>query len=325
MENINNSLRMLAETPWLIEKSALERMARRAMAGPIDAAVPVAARPMARQGSVAVLPLYGILRQRGPTFMDMLFEGGGTSTDAFAAAFRRMVNDTTVSAIVIDVDSPGGSVFGTPELADEILKARGTKPVIAVANSLAASAAYWVASAADEIVGTPSSMVGSIGVYTMHIDFSKMDEMMGINVTYVAAGKYKVEGNMDEPLGDEALAALQEQIDEYYDSFVSAVAKGRKTTPSAVRSGYGEGRVVTAKQALKLGMIDRIGTLEQTLARYGASMDGAVRAEEPMEIDVQTSEEPEIEASDDTPLPESTGESLDIRRRRLEYPATKRA
>ncbi|HUS81706.1 MAG TPA: signal peptide peptidase SppA [Dehalococcoidia bacterium] len=316
---INNSLRMLAETPWLLEPSVLDAMTRRAIVGAaaIEAA-PIAARPMARQGSVAVLPLYGVLRQRGPTLTDRLFEGGGTSTDAFAAAFRRMMEDSTVSALVIDIDSPGGSVFGTPELADEILKARGTKPIIAVANSLAASAAYWIASATDEIVATPSSMVGSIGVYTVHMDFSKMDERVGVKFTYVSAGKYKVEGNEDEPLGEEARAAIQEQIDEYYSSFVSAVAKGRGVPVSTVRSGYGEGRILTAKQALKLGMIDRIGTLDATLARFGASMDGAVRIEEPLEPDIQAEDEAEIEASEDDAPPEGKGDSLDIRRRRLE-------
>ena len=313
-----SGLRMLADTPWLIEPSVLDAMTRRAIAGSVEVAEPVAARPMARQGSVAVLPLYGVLRQRGPSLTDILFDGRGTSTDAFAAAFRRMVEDSSVGAIVIDIDSPGGSVFGTPELADEILRARGTKPVIAVANSLAASAAYWVASAADEIVATPSSMVGSIGVYTIHADFSKMDDRVGVKFTYIAAGKYKVEGNEDEPLGEEARAALQEQLDEYYASFVSAVAKGRGVSVSAVRSGYGEGRILTAKQALKLGMIDRIGTLDATLARFGASMDGAVRIEEPLEPDIQAEEEAEIDASDADAPPESRGDSLDIRRRRLE-------
>jgi signal peptide peptidase SppA len=227
-----------------------------------------------------------------------------------------MVADESVGAIVIDIDSPGGSVFGTPELADEILKARGAKPIIAVANSNADSAAYWIASAADEIVGTPSSMVGSIGVWTMHVDFSKMDERVGMKVTYVSAGKYKVEGNEYEPLGEEAQAALQARVDEYYGMFVAAVAKGRGVTASAVRNGYGEGRVVTAKQALALGMIDRIGTLGQTLARFGASTDGAVRIEEPLEPDIQA--EPEIEASEEAPAPASKGDSLEIRRRRLE-------
>ena len=137
---------------------------------------------------------------------------------------------------------------------------------MAIANSLAASGAYWIASQADELVVTTGGMVGSIGIVMVHEDWSKANEMAGVKPTYLTAGKYKAEGNFDEPLGDGAREFLQGQLREYYGLFASAVARGRRTTPDRVSSGYGEGRVLTAQMALKAGMVDRVETFEQTLA-----------------------------------------------------------
>ena len=217
-----------------------------------------------RAEAVAVLPLYGVIAQRA----DLMTESsGGTSVERFTARFRELVADPNVGAIVLDVDSPGGTVSGVDELAAEIYRARGSKPIVAVANSLAASAAYWIASAADELVVTPSGEVGSIGVLTAHEDMSAMLETEGVRVSLISAGKYKTEGNPYEPLSDEARAALQVRVDGYYDMFVKAVARNRGVSARDVREGYGEGRVVGAVQAKALGMADRVATLDETLAR----------------------------------------------------------
>lgn len=216
---------------------------------------------------VGVLPVLGILAQR--TAGDI--STPGTATDMLQGQFRSMLNDDRIGAIVLDIDSPGGSVFGIQELSDNIFAARGQKKVVAVANSLAASAAYWIATAAEEIVVTPSGEVGSIGVVAAHEDHSVALENEGLNVTLVSAGKHKVEGNPFEPLGDEARAALQKRIDEYYSAFVSAVARHRDVTATEVRSGFGEGRVVGAKEGVKLNMADRVATLDQTIERLMAS------------------------------------------------------
>ena len=106
-----------------------------------------------------------------------------------------------------------------------------------------------------------------------------MAEKAGVKVTMISAGKFKTEGNEFEPLSDEARAAIQKRVDGYYSSFTGAVAKGRGVTPSAVRGGFGEGRVVGANEAVSLGMADRIGTLESTLAGFGVSGYSAMRAE----------------------------------------------
>jgi signal peptide peptidase SppA len=224
-------------------------------------------------GAIAVLPLYGIISQR----MNMLMEmSGGTSTEMFAKMFQQMVNDPNVGAIVLDVDSPGGSVFGVEELAAQISKARSQKRIIAVANSLMASAAYWIGTAADEVWVTPGGIVGSVGVYSMHVDYSKQNEMMGVKPTYIYAGKYKVEGNPDEPLTDEAKAEEQRLVDSYYEAFTKAVAKQRGVSVAKARGpDFGQGRLFRAQEAVAAGMADRVGTLDDALAslKAGASMN----------------------------------------------------
>lgn len=226
-----------------------------------------------RKGNVAVLPIFGIVNQR---VSDMAVSAGGMfSIEKFTQTFRNAVADPNVKAIVLNIDSPGGGVFGVKELADEIYNARSQKHIVAVANSLAASAAYWIASAADEVIVTPSGMVGSIGVYMMHDDLSAAYEMAGIKTTIIQAGKYKTEGNSLQPLTDEARQALQDDVNAYYEMFIDSVAKSRGITAAAVRGGYGEGRTLNAKDAKSEGMVDRIDTLDGVLARLGASNTSA--------------------------------------------------
>jgi signal peptide peptidase SppA len=149
-------------------------------------------------GLIAVLPMYGVIAQR---FDMMMAYCGGTSTEAFADAFDAAMADPNVSAIVIDCDSPGGSVQGTPELAKRIMNARGKgKQIVAVSNGCMASAAYWICSAADEVVASPSAEVGSIGVFCVHVDQSAMNEMVGLKYTLIKAGDHKAEMNPWEPL-----------------------------------------------------------------------------------------------------------------------------
>jgi signal peptide peptidase SppA len=185
------------------------------------------------------------------------------------------VADSSIDAVVLDVDSPGGEVFGVQEAWDAIRAASKVKPVVAVANAIAASAAYYLASAADELLVTPSGMVGSIGVYALHVDVSKALEEIGEKWTFVSAGKYKVEGNPTEPLGDEARGAMQGDVDRYYSDFVQAVARGRKKTFAAVRDGFGEGRMVGARAAVEQGMADAVGTIGDAVRR--AAQLGATR------------------------------------------------
>lgn len=218
-----------------------------------------------QEGSVAILPMRGVIANR----MNLMSEiSGGTSSEKFGRMFGAAVSDSGVKAIVLDVESPGGVVTGTDELSSQIFAARGTKPIIAHVNGYAASAAYWIASAADEIVVTSSGQVGSIGVIGVHDDVSAALEKMGVKKTVQSAGKFKTEGSQFGPLSEEALAYRQAQIDAYYDDFVRAVARNRNVSLSTVRDGFGQGRMVRAEAAIAEGMADRIATLDETIARF---------------------------------------------------------
>ena len=224
-------------------------------------------------GGIAVLPLYGILTQRG-NMADDISGPGACSTQQFTQAFRSALSDPAVSQILIDIDSPGGSVYGTSELADEIYGARSTKPVVAVANSLAASAAYWIGSACSELYCTPGGEVGSIGVYTAHQDISEALAAEGVKVELISAGKYKVEGNPYGPLDADARASIQASIDSYYTMFTKAVSRGRGAPIAQVREGMGQGRCLSATDALAQGMVDGVATFDDVVAKMQKSARG---------------------------------------------------
>lgn len=217
-------------------------------------------------GGIAVLPLYGIVTQRG-NMVDDVSGPGTASTQQFSNMLRAALQDETVSQILIDIDSPGGSVYGVAELADEIVSARAQKPVVAIANSLAASAAYWIGCSASEFYVTPGGEVGSIGVWQAHQDYSKAMDEAGVKTTLISAGKFKVEGNPYAPLDEEAQGFMQSRVDDYYAAFTKAVAKGRGVPISQVRDGMGQGRVLGADAALASSMVDGIATFEDVVKK----------------------------------------------------------
>lgn len=235
-----------------------------------EAAAQRAAQARAASGrGVAVVPVYGVLAHRAYAVANT--SRPLTSTETLAQQLRAVAADPEVGTIVMDVDSPGGSVFGVQELGDVLADIRGNsgKHLVAVANNMAASGGYWIASQAHELVVTPSGMVGSIGVIVPHTDNSAMRERVGVKTEYISAGKYKAEGFNDGPLTDEARAHLQGQVDAYYAAFTKAVARGRGVDVSTVRGeAFGEGRMRLAAEAVKAGMADRVATLEDTIARY---------------------------------------------------------
>ena len=262
-------VRMRSQGEWFSDEEIQARIG----AAPVRAGA-------ARNGSVAVLPLYGIIAQRMSLMADM---SGGVSTEQFGKAFQAALSDPEVSAIVIDVDSPGGSVSGVAELAQSIFDARGRKPIIAQANSMAASAAYWISSAAEEVVVTPGGEVGSIGVIAHHQDISGLEEMQGVKDTLITYGDNKGIGNPFEPLSDEARGYIQKRVNEYGAMFDQAVARGRGVSAAKVRSDFGQGLMFGAQEAVKLGMADRVGTLQQTIERLmGRGSRGGARAEAPI-------------------------------------------
>jgi signal peptide peptidase SppA len=217
-------------------------------------------------GGIAVLPLYGVITQRGNMIEDVSGPGS-VSTQRFASALRQALADESVSQILIDIDSPGGSVYGVAELADEIVAARAQKPIIAIANSLAASAAYWIGCSASEFYVTPGGEVGSIGVWQAHFDYSQALAAEGVTPTLISAGTYKVEANPYAPLEPEAQAFMQSRVDDYFLAFSKAVAKGRGVPIAQVRNGMGQGRVLGADAALEQNMVDGIVTLDEAIRK----------------------------------------------------------
>lgn len=271
-------LEAFVEKPWMIlpdKLAALADIVERHVAGEkltveeVQARVQGGSRPQEQKISgVAVMPLFGTIFPRANLMTEI---SGATSAEQFGNQFQALVNDPQVSAIVLDVNSPGGYSAGIPELTDRIYAARGKKPIVAVSNHLMASAAYFVGTAADEVVATPSAGVGSVGAYVMHADYSSQLMQAGIKVSFISAGKYKVDGNAYEPLTASAREEIQKQVNDVYDTFVNAVARNRGVTAGAVLNGFGEGRVLSAQAALQAGMIDRIATLDEVINELLAS------------------------------------------------------
>jgi len=305
-------LQGFVETPWAIlpyKLAVLEEIVVRHVSGEklnadeIQARINGARRPdllgkSDRQvQAVAVLPLFGVIFPRANLMTEM---SGATSAEMFGAQFSELVQDPKISAIVIDVDSPGGQVDGIEELSQKIFEARGQKPIVAVADHTMASGAYWIGTAADEVVASPSSEMGSIGVFAAHVDMSQALEKEGVKVSLISRGKYKIEGNPYEPLSEEARTAIDARVGDYYESFVNSVARNRGVKVAAVRNGFGEGRVVGARQAVELGMADRVGTLEETIDRLvnsvsgrGGALNSSVNG--PREMESSASSDPDFE------------------------------
>lgn len=222
---------------------------------------------------VAIIPMYGALMSRGGSD----WFGSWAGMDGLRAAIGAAAASNDVSAIVLAIDSPGGTVAGTPETAAAVRAAAAQKPVIAIADTLAASAAYWIGSQATKFVAAPSADLGSIGVVCMHSDYSRMLSEAGIDTTFITStdAPFKVEGNPYQPLSDEAKANWTQRADESMADFVRSVAEGRGKTQSAVRETFGKGRTMGAQAALAAGMIDAITTMDALLADLTSSKKAA--------------------------------------------------
>ena len=220
-----------------------------------------------KEGAVAIVPLRGIISPR-VNAMSNTSTGGGATAEGFAAAIEQTAADDGVKAIIVDADTPGGNVLGVDEASAAVAAVRGTKPIIVQVNGNLASAGYWIGASADEIVMTPSSQAGAIGVRTAYDDLSAKMTSDGVAREIISAGKYKGEGLLG-PLTDEARAYMQSRVDDYYGMFVDRVAAGRGVALQAVRDGFGQGRVLGAAAAVREGMADRVATMKETLARFG--------------------------------------------------------
>lgn len=216
-------------------------------------------QPHAATG-VAVVPVHGILVSRS-TQLD--FCETMTSYEQIRMDLRAALNDPSVYRIALDIDSYGGHATGAFELADEIRQMRLQKPITAIVNHNAYSAAYLIASSCTEVVVSKSGGVGSIGVIASHLDRSQLNEKMGITITTVYAGAHKNDGTPHAPLTDQALAAMQAGVNEAYAMFTEAVAAGRNLSAQAVIDT--QAATYRGEKGLALGLVDRIATAQDAL------------------------------------------------------------
>lgn len=200
---------------------------------------------------------------------------GMASYDALAASIRAAAADPAVKTILIEADSPGGTVAGVTEAATAVAEARKVKRVIVGVNGTCASAGYWIASQGTEIWSTDMSSVGSIGVVGAHVDRTRENELAGIRFEYFFKGAHKIDGSPNVPLSDPARAEFQRSVDSIYDKFLDAVAAGRGGKLTRAAAAATEARIYGADAALKIGLIDRVfktwAEIEKTAAAGASS------------------------------------------------------
>ena len=214
---------------------------------------------------VAVIPIIGSMSHRATGIEAM---SGMTSYATLQKQFEAAFNDPNVGSILMDIDSPGGSVAGAFDFRDYLMSKKGTKPVYALARDAMCSAAYLIGSTADKVYATQTARVGSIGVVAMHTDASGKMEKEGLKPTFISAGKFKTAGNPYEKLEGEKLKYLQDSVDESYDMFINAVAEARGIDKKVIRDT--EARVYGGKKAVEIGLADGIRTYESVLAEMSA-------------------------------------------------------
>lgn len=237
---------------------------------------------------IAIIPISGPLTNKFNIWLDFF---GFQSMKILGIDINKAVANPEVNKIVLDYDTPGGTVNGTFELANIIKAAGQVKPVYAYVSSMAASAGYWLASAASKgIYTTETAQLGSIGVYILHTDYSRARAAAGLTDTFIKAGKEKTLGNPYEPLSDEAKAALQKDVNYFYSLFTGFVSTSRPALDKDITK-WAEGKVFIGRQAVEVGLADGISTLENLLVAVtsgGTSTIKTQEAEMPNTMTVET-------------------------------------
>lgn len=222
-----------------------------------------------KQGAVAVIDIEGVIEKKH-SLWSWVF--GGISSEMIRKDIESALKDTGVDAILLNIDSPGGTVDGTKELSDFIHSVRGQKPIVALTDGLMASAAYYIGSAADKIYASDLAQVGHIGVIQPHIDWSQALSDEGIKVTLIHAGKFKTVGNPYEPLSDEARAVIQAEVDNIYGQFVQDVARNRGVAIEYAAENMADARLFFGKDAPASNMTDGIATKQELISEMNKEL-----------------------------------------------------
>ncbi len=221
-------------------------------------------------GPIAFMSISGIINPK-LTFWSWLF--GGTGLDVISRDFGILLEDRKVEAIVLDIDSPGGSVHCVQEVAEMIFNAREIKPIIAASSTIMTSAGYWIGSAAEKVFVTDEAVLtGSIGVIATHIDFSEFYKNVGIKITEIVAGDKKNVTSPNMPLSKEGEEVIQGELDFIYGNFISNVAQFRGVSDQVVREGMADGQVFLGSQAVEAGLVDEVLSSDEILTRVNAEI-----------------------------------------------------
>lgn len=214
------------------------------------------------QGDLQVIPVIGSMVHRGSS-LDAL--SGIQSYQSIQANIQQALDNPQVKQILLEMDSPGGSVAGAFDLKDFILEAKKKKPIYAIAKDSMASAAYLIGSACTQVFATQTANVGSIGVVAMHMDRSEKDKKEGLKPTFIYAGDYKTAGNPHQKLEGESLSYLQESVMDSYEMFVKAVSENRDLDEQVIRDT--EARVYRGEKAKDIGLVDEVMSMDTLLER----------------------------------------------------------
>ena len=193
-------------------------------------------------------------------------EGMLITADAIVDEINNYADDSSVKAILIRIDSPGGGVVASQEIFNAVLNARkqGQKKVVISMGSVAASGGYYIAAAGDRIVANPGTLTGSIGVKMEFANLEKLFEKIGVRGMVIKAGEYKDMGSPFREMTDHEKKLLQWVIDDVHSQFIEAVAKGRNLPEADVRA-IADGRIFTGRQALHMKLVDQLGDLEDSI------------------------------------------------------------
>lgn len=207
------------------------------------------------EGGIAVIPIEGILEKDWGWPMD---------TRQMRSAIRQATDAADVSSILLKIYSPGGTVDGTQDLADDVARAASRKPTVAYIEDFGASAAYWVASQAKQVFANRTAEIGSIGTVAVAYDYSKMYEEAGVKTIVASTGDYKGAFAPGAPVTEAQIADLKARVEDLNEHFIKAVSSGRKVATAEIRKAA-TGQMFGATQAQAMGLIDGIKSLDQTI------------------------------------------------------------
>jgi signal peptide peptidase SppA len=290
------------DRPWAITRRAIGAMIRAARHPDLEAVAARIGQPVdggrgvENHNGTAVMDIRGPLFRYRSIWTWLL---GGTSVEEAALDLHAALDDPTVNRIVLAINSPGGQIDGINELANMIRAANGTKPVTAYVDGLAASGAYWLASAAGKIVADETSQLGSIGVLATVVDDRDAEEKRGVKRFDIVSSQSPLKRT--DPATDEGRAQLQEMVDAMAKVFIEKVAKFRGTSEEKVARDFGRGAVLPARAAVGAGMADSLGSLEAVIQGpdAGAAPIRDIRDKPGLRVAAPTFDEEELEEETD--------------------------